>query len=166
MYLKEIIPINLLDNFKSDGTQILEIEDVFTESGDLDDGKSDVEGGELDPFQLMNEKLELIRLLKKPQRLMLISPTPILPELPRKIKNYVTKSVSKMFSRDTKLNSLIRSKMELEKIRANVEINGTNTTRNLDTDYFKPSKDFKYTTLNVPDFKLPRNMSSSMLNFK
>ena len=71
IFLKEIIPIDLLDNFRNDGTQILEIEDWYTENGDLDDGRDDIERNKLDPFKLMDEKLELIRILKKPQRLLL-----------------------------------------------------------------------------------------------
>ena len=71
LFLKEIIPIDLLDNFRSDGTQILEIEELYTENGDLDEGKYDVEGTKIDPFILMDQKLELIKILKKPQRLLL-----------------------------------------------------------------------------------------------
>jgi len=71
LYLKEIIPIDLLDNFRNDGTQIMEIEDILTEDCDLDEGKDDNYHRRIDPFRMMSEKLELIRILKKPQRLLL-----------------------------------------------------------------------------------------------
>lgn len=62
LYLREIIPINILENFRTDGTRILEIDDIVTESGELDDGKPAEKG--LNPIEIMDEKLELIRILK------------------------------------------------------------------------------------------------------
>ena len=63
VYLKEIIPINILENFRNDGTQILEIEEIATEHGELDEGKPNNDF-DLSPIDIMDEKLKLIHILK------------------------------------------------------------------------------------------------------
>jgi len=155
MYLKEIIPINILENFRNDGTQILEIEDVYIEGCDLDDGKPPREGGELDPIKLMKEKLELIRILKKPQRLRLIKPMPTLPEIPKKMAPHLTQAMKGMFSKSTNQNSLIKSKIQLDKAR---------NLHNFQVENEKICRTHRKT--NSVDFTFPRHLNTSILDLK
>lgn len=97
--MKEIIPIDVLENFRNDGTQILEIEEINEdEDGDLNEGKPKEDQFGIDPIEIMDQKLELIRILKKPERLRLINPMPTLPQLPPKAAPYLTNRLRTMFS--------------------------------------------------------------------
>lgn len=72
----------------------------------------------MDPIELMNEKLELIRILKKPHRLRLINPMPALPQLPVNAAPYLTHNLRSMFSSISNKEIMMKKKIELQKIRS------------------------------------------------